>query len=415
MTEQITSTDPTTTLADSTTTPVDPTITPTNQTDTGAPSKSKRKPRKERKFPPLTFEEALRLAEAIQRYAAGQKIRRLTLFEKLDESPDNAQSRKMITASSQYGLTKGSYTAEYLELTPEGTEATAEDIAPEKKLKTRFSLAIERHSPFEFLYQKLNGNKLPAKEVLADLLSEVNVEDDEKAECIDTFILNVTFLGLLRTIGGAERLVPIDQALEESPAATQTKNPGAKETASLGIAAAPPVHALPVVDNGFSAICFYITPIGDETSEQREHADFMMDYVIGPALKEFDLKVVRADSIGTPGMIGKQVVEHILKSRLVIADLSFHNPNVFYELCLRHTTRLPTVQIIRAADKIPFDLNQYRTIPIDTRNVYTLYPKLQTYSAQVANQVRRALENSESGDNPISLYYPSAKLNWENK
>jgi hypothetical protein len=355
----------------------------------------------------------LRLAEAIQKYAPGQKVRRLTLFEKLDESPDNNQSRKMITASSQYGLTKGSYNAEYLELTPEGTEATAEETAPAKKLKARFGLAIEKHSPFEFLYQKVKASKLPAKEVLADLLSEANVEDDEKAECIDTFILNVTFLGLLRTIGGAERLVPIEQALEESPTVTQPKNPSAPGPTPLSLPAAPAARTLPDADNDFSAICFYITPIGDEISEQREHADFMMAYVIEPALKEFNLKVVRADQMGKPGMIGKQVIEHILKSRLVIADLSFHNPNVFYELCLRHTTRLPTVQIIRAADKIPFDLNQYRTIPIDIRNVYTLYPKLQTYSAQVANQVRRALEDSESGDNPISLYYPSAKLNWE--
>lgn len=362
----------------------------------------------------MTFEEALRLADAIQKYAAGQKVRRLTLFEKLDESPDSNQTRKMITASSQYGLTKGSYTAEYIELTTEGTEATAEDIALAKKLKARFSLAIERHSPFDFLYQKLKGNKLPAKEVLADLLSEANVEEDEKAECIDTFILNVTFLGLLRTIGGAERLVPVEQALEESPpAVTQTKNPSTAGSTSLNTAAAPAVRVLPEPDGDFSAICFYITPIGDEISEQREHADFMMAYVIEPALKEFNLSVVRADLMGKPGMIGKQVVEHILKSRLVIADHSFHNPNVFYELCLRHTTRLPTVQIIRAADKIPFDLNQYRTIPIDIGSVYTLYPKLQTYTAQVANQVRRALEDSESGDNPISLYYPSAKLNWE--
>lgn len=141
----------------------------------------------------------------------------------------------------------------------------------------------------------------------------------------------------------------------------------------------------------------------------------MMTFVIEPALKEFDLKVVRADQIGKPGMIGKQVIEHILNSRLVIADLSFHNPNVFYELCLRHTTRLPTVQIKRTIDKIPFDLNQYRTIPIETRNPYTLYPKLQTYTAEVANQVRRALADSESVDNPISLFYPSAKLTWEEK
>ncbi len=116
-----------------------------------------------------------------------------------------------------------------------------------------------------------------------------------------------------------------------------------------------------------------------------------------------------------PGMIGRQVIEHILRARLVVADLSFHNPNVFYELCLRHTTRLPTVQLKREVDTIPFDLNQYRTIPIETRDVYTLLPKVQTHIAEVTNQVRRALQDAESGDNPISLYYPSAKLSWDQK
>ncbi|MBV8865941.1 MAG: hypothetical protein JO210_11150 [Acidobacteriaceae bacterium] len=53
--------------------------------------------------------------------------------------------------------------------------------------------------------------------------------------------------------------------------------------------------------------------------------------------------------------------------------------------------------------KIPFDLNQYRTIPIETRNAYTLYPKLQTYTAQVANQVRRAGRFGIWGQSNIAL------------
>ena len=59
--------------------------------------KRPRKPRKERQFPALTFEEVLPLAEAIQKYAAGQKVRRLTLFEKLDRSPDSADSKRLVT------------------------------------------------------------------------------------------------------------------------------------------------------------------------------------------------------------------------------------------------------------------------------------------------------------------------------
>jgi hypothetical protein len=112
-----------------------------------AATKPARKPRKERKFPPLTFEEALALPEAIQKYAAGQKVRRLTLFERLNKNPDSLEARKLITASGQYGLTKGSYTAEHLELTPEGNEATNDDVTPAKRLQARFDLAIKNHSP----------------------------------------------------------------------------------------------------------------------------------------------------------------------------------------------------------------------------------------------------------------------------
>jgi hypothetical protein len=380
-------------------------------------SKAPRK-RRERRFPALTFEEALVLPEAIQKYASGQQVRRLTLFERLDKSPDSLESRKLITASGQYGLTKGGYMAEYLSLTQEGNEGTSDEIAPAKKLEARFNLAIKNQTPFNFLYQKLKGAKMPVREVMSDYLAEADVEDEEKAECIDTFIVNAKCLGLLRTIAGAERIIPIEQALEETPAASSVQ--ADQENGSDKGTAQKAAQRPPIADNGtptgdFAKICFYITPIGEDGTEERRHADFLMEYIIKPAVKEFDLTVVRADQMGKPGMIGKQVVEHILKARLVIADLSFHNPNVFYELSLRHATRLPTVQVKRTIDKLPFDLNQYNTISIETRDPYTLLPKLQTYTAEVATQVRRALEDSHSGDNPISLFYPSAKLTWDEK
>jgi hypothetical protein len=147
-------------------------------------SESSRVPRKrrERRFPALTFEEALVLPEAIQKYASGQQVRRLTLFERLNKSPDGLESRKLITASGQYGLSKGGYLAEYLSLTPEGNEATSDDILPSKRLEARFSLAIKNQGPFNFLYQKVKGAKMPVREVMADYLAEADVEDDETPE-----------------------------------------------------------------------------------------------------------------------------------------------------------------------------------------------------------------------------------------
>jgi hypothetical protein len=105
-------------------------------------------------------------------------------------------------------------------------------------------------------------------------------------------------------------------------------------------------------------------------------------------------------------MITSQVLEHILRARLVIADLSYHNPNVFYEKALRHATKLPVVQICRKKDRLPFDVNQVRTITIDTSDIYTLVPRLETYRSEIATQVRAALEG-QSTSNPISVFFPN--------
>ena len=124
-------------------------------------------------------------------------------------------------------------------------------------------------------------------------------------------------------------------------------------------------------------------------------------------MEEFGITVIRADAIDQPGVITRQVIEYIMKSRLVIADLSYHNPNVFYELALRHAVKLPIVQIVRACDRVPFDVNQMRTIPIDTSDIYSLVPKIESYRSEIANQVRRALEPDHIVDTPISIYFPN--------
>ena len=114
--------------------------------------------------------------------------------------------------------------------------------------------------------------------------------------------------------------------------------------------------------------------------------------------------------IESPGIITKQIIEMIFKSKLVIADLSFNNPNVFYELALRHMSRLPTVQIIKKGDKIPFDVSSSRTVIIDDSSIYTLIPKLEIYRAEISNQARQALQDDNSVDNPITQVFPNLKV-----
>lgn len=380
-------------------------------TKKGEASQTGNKPKKSRRtalFPAAAFEEALTLANAIQKHAAGQKVRRLTLFDQMGKSPDSGPSRQLIVNSNKYGLTKGSYQAEHLELTPDGKLATGTDVAPRDKAKARFRLAIEKIAPFNALYESQKGNRLPANSVLEDLAKDQGIPSDDVKECVEMFIVNAKFLGILKPIAGAERVIPIDQVLEELPSkgsvpaepevGAEEASPGAQKQESSA-----DVH-------DWDKVCFYISPIGEDDSEHRQHADLFLGSIVEPTLEEFGLRVVRADRIGKPGMITPQIIEHVLRARLVVADLSYHNPNVFYELCLRHVCRLPTVQIIRKADRIPFDLDQFRTIRIDTTSIFTMVPNLQTYKAEIATQVRAALKDPDSADNPVSTYYPNLKV-----
>jgi len=376
-----------------------------------AGEQKKRRKRTTRPFPACSFEEAALLGNAIQKQAAGNKVRRLTLFDGMQKSPDSGTSRQLITNSSKYGITKGSYQADFIEFTPGGKKATDADLAPSERLEARIELAVKRIEPFHLLYEQYKGNKLPNQTVMRDHLLENGISEEFATECVETFIVNAKFLGLLQTVAGAERIITIDHLLE------QTQN-----TVPQKLAAAPPGEAeggeteeegpsvVVTEEREFSRMCFYITPIGDEGSEQRRHSDLFLGSIVEPALEDFDLKVISADKISKPGMITAQVIDCVIKAKLVVGDLSFHNPNVFYELSLRHACRLPTVHIIRAEDKIPFDLDQFRTVKIDCADIYTFVPKLETYRAEISAQARRALHAPGSVDNPISVFCPTLSV-----
>jgi nucleoside 2-deoxyribosyltransferase len=52
----------------------------------------------------------------------------------------------------------------------------------------------------------------------------------------------------------------------------------------------------------------------------------------------------------------------ILKARIVIADITDRNPNVFYELGIAHTLGKPVILLTQKLTDIPFDLNRFRHI-----------------------------------------------------
>ncbi len=370
--------------------------------DASPPSKTEaalNRKRSQRSFPASTFEEPLEFTAAVFRIGSGQPVKRLTLFDQLGKSPESSGSRQLIINSGRYGLTKGGMQAENIELTPEGQKVVDEQMNALERVRTRAELAIARIEPFQKLFEKFVGNKLPAKAVLIDAAKDAGIDIDHAAEAVDTFVVNLRFVGLLRTLSGAERIISMDMLLGDLPSA--------QSSPTVQVANATPARIITSEHAQFESTCFYIAPIGSEGSDPRKHSDLFLGSIIEPALEPFQLKVVRADAIDKPGIITRQIIDYIMRSRIVIADLSFHNPNVFYELALRHAIKLPIVQLIRTSDRVPFDVNQMRTIQIDTTDIYSLVPRIDSYRAEVANQVRRALEADHIVDTPISTYFPN--------
>lgn len=111
--------------------------------------------------------------------------------------------------------------------------------------------------------------------------------------------------------------------------------------------------------------CFVIAPIGEADSEIRQWSDQLLRHVIAKAVERRGYRAYRADRLGKPGVITHQVIERIIDDPLVIADLTFGNPNVFYELALRHIVNKPFIQLVRHGEEIPFDNRGMRAIVVN--------------------------------------------------
>jgi signal transduction histidine kinase/ActR/RegA family two-component response regulator len=115
--------------------------------------------------------------------------------------------------------------------------------------------------------------------------------------------------------------------------------------------------------------CFVISPIGATGSETRIRSDEILNHIIRPVLQEFSYEAIRADEISEFGLVTNQIIEHIVYDDLVICDMTSRNPNVYYELAIRHVVMKPIIQIIDEKEDLPFDVINTRTIKINHRSL----------------------------------------------
>ncbi|MCR6485308.1 hypothetical protein M8542_21000 [Amycolatopsis sp. OK19-0408] len=135
--------------------------------------------------------------------------------------------------------------------------------------------------------------------------------------------------------------------------------------------------------------CFVVCPIGPAGSDIRKRSDQVYRHIISPVVEEFGYSPQRGDLIEQSGQITTQLIDKLLNADLVVADLTDQNPNVFYELAIRHAVRKPFVHLMAHGQIVPFDIRGFRTILVNHRDLDSVF--------EAKEQLKGMLRTIESG------------------
>jgi O-acetyl-ADP-ribose deacetylase (regulator of RNase III) len=133
---------------------------------------------------------------------------------------------------------------------------------------------------------------------------------------------------------------------------------------------ADPVHVAQENERSVEGMsCFVIMPYG---VKKDPHGDSVFDFdrvyreLIQPAAHSLGLKCVRSDEVNQAGLIHREMIDHIINSDLCIVDITTGNPNVMYELGVRHAAwKSGTIIIRRRNSHIPFNIAGMRAMDYD--------------------------------------------------
>jgi nucleoside 2-deoxyribosyltransferase len=93
-----------------------------------------------------------------------------------------------------------------------------------------------------------------------------------------------------------------------------------------------------------------------------EPFDTIYREVIKPESEKLGFEVMRIDELNQPGIIVQDIQRRIEDSKVVIAEISAANQNVYYEVGYAHALNKPTILLAQRGKDLPFDIRSYRVI-----------------------------------------------------
>jgi len=133
---------------------------------------------------------------------------------------------------------------------------------------------------------------------------------------------------------------------------------------------------------------------------------------IKPAIKEAGLEPLRGDEELTGGIIHTTMFARLLLSEYVVADLTLSNPNVFYELGIRHAVKPFTTVLIYAnihqlpRHPLPFDVVMVKAIGYNMENGILSKEAAENLKSELMKRIQQAINGPQANDSPLFELIP---------
>jgi ADP-ribose pyrophosphatase len=164
--------------------------------------------------------------------------------------------------------------------------------------------------------------------------------------------------------------------------------------------------------------CFVIMPYGEKSDADgnKINLDVIYEFIIKKAIEDMDkqnglqIKCVRCDKIEESGSIHTEMFDHIAKDDVAIVDLTTLNPNVFYELGIRHALKRCVTVLIKSqtTSNIPFNIQGLRVISYDAADVDSY--------ALIREKIQKFIKNGLSKDikdSPVLDQLPDLQVSFK--
>jgi hypothetical protein len=296
------------------------------------------------KYPRHSVLKAMRIPKALLEQNAGKPTtdQKAAEFAKVGF---HGPTQMEISSAIKYGL---------LERPADGqvalTDLAKRVIRPQKPTDEIDGLreAIQKAPVISAVYSHYRGENLPEPKFLQNALVDTfKVPAAKIPEFLEVFMESLRAANLIEEREGKARVLDVTHT-------SVTPSDNTKVLQKLGKEAD--------VSSGDS--CFVIMPFASPIGNYYAT-------VYEPAIRKAGLMPTRADSdiFGT-GKIIDQVWRGINAAKVLVAELTTRNANVFYELGLAHALKKPVVLVSGTEADVPFDLRHIRVIYYDTSDPF---------------------------------------------